>query len=138
MRKICSKRRGSSLVEVLIAVGVVAIALVGIMSSVAVARLAVEHRQRGDAHAAALRVLEWAETVPLSADIYTKFRDAFGGDRAKFGTLTVTIKRTIHKLSGTQIEVSADVTVTVTDDDFKTSLKREVSRSAMQNAGELP
>lgn len=138
MCRICSRRRGSSLVEVLIAVGVVAVVLVGVMSSGVVARLSVEHRARGDAHAVALRVLEWAESVPLSADIDARFRDAFGSSSPKFGPLTVTIERSLHKFSGTAIDVSADVTVTVADGDLKTILTREVSRSGMQNAGELP
>lgn len=138
MHDISPRRRGSSLVEVLIAVMVVAIALVGIMSSGAVARLAVEHRQRGDSHSIALRVLEWAEAVPLSADINEKFRDAFGSSRPQFGPLTIALSRSPSVIGPADDELSADLTVTVTDGKFTTTLTREVSRSAVQNAGELP
>lgn len=139
MRITPKRRRASSFVEVLIAVGVVSIVIIGIMASGTIARLSVEHRHRGDTYAMALRVLEWAETVPLSDDIGARFRDAFGDD-PKFGTLTFSVSRVPAKILETDDDVSADLTVTVSalDGTGETKLTREVSRNAMRNAGELP
>lgn len=137
MNRSFKQRAGSSLVEVLIAVGVVAVVMVGIMSSGTIARLSVEHRDRGDAYAIGIRFLEWAETIPLSADIDAKFRDAFG-DAPKFGPFTVSVTRDPDAIGDASGEVSADVTVTISDGKHETKLTREVSRGARQNAGELP
>lgn len=137
MNRSFKQRAGSSLVEVLIAVGVVAVVMVGIMSSGTIARLSVEHRNRGDAHAIGIRFLEWAETIPLSADIDAKFRDAFGDSRT-FGPFTISVARDPDNISDTSDTVSADVSVTISDGKHETKLTREVSRGAVQNAGELP
>lgn len=142
MQRFIRARRGGSLVEVLIAVVVVSIVLVGVLSAGTIARLSVDHNARGKARDVALRVLDWSETVPLSADFGDAFSKAFGAtpeDRT-FGDITFTAVRDPNTAGTDTFQATVTVSVSsVSETDKKTtqSMTREVSSIGYKNAGEL-
>lgn len=139
------RRRGSSLVEMLIAIIVLAVVLLGVLAGVMIARSSLEHKTYENARELALRVLEWAEAVPLSEDfggadgaVEASFGKV-GDDGRKFGDLTFDVARSPD---ATPDGISAEITVTIMriSDSNKVIIppvKREVSVSGYKNVGEF-
>ena len=134
------KRRGSSLVEMLLAVLVLAIVLLGVLAGVTIARVSVDHKVYENAKELGLRVLEWAEGIPLSADFTGEADEAFPS--RVIGDLSFEVTRVLNDPDETKA-TSADITVTVRrvsapDRTLIPPMRREVSASGWQNIGELP
>ncbi|MDL2264077.1 prepilin-type N-terminal cleavage/methylation domain-containing protein [Synergistaceae bacterium OttesenSCG-928-I11] len=138
------RRKGSSLVEMLLAVLILAIVLVGVLAGVTIARMSIDHKAYENAKELGLRVLEWAEAIPLSADsvAFTKeVNDAFPSKQ--MGGLEFKVERKLNDEMNPTKATSADVTVEVyrISEPNKTlipPMKREVSASGWKNVGDLP
>lgn len=129
------KRRGSSLVEVLIAVIVLVFVLLGMLAAVVIAKGEVYYKEFEEANQVAIRILEIFEATPYE-NIVSKANEIDGTTLRGF-TINVDLEST-----GLGDEYSRKVKVEVSPKDSmirkSVVMEREVSVNGWQNVGELP
>lgn len=125
------RRKGSSLIEMLIAIVVTATVLLGLLAAMVIFRSTITSKEEAGARQVALNAIETLELCKLT-DITAK------AITTPQGIYTVT-KNVIPAVISADTP-SVDVTVTVTWDNGNRSiaLKREVSSSGWQNVGVVP
>ncbi|MDR1943418.1 MAG: prepilin-type N-terminal cleavage/methylation domain-containing protein [Synergistaceae bacterium] len=128
------RRRGASLPEMIIALFVLAIVLLGLMAGMMISQGSMLYKAREGAMDVALRTLADFEATPLDS-LWTKL------PVSPIGMYTIQVTRTPSAYSASL--VSADVSVEVSWGGImgnmnKVVMNREVSKSASQNVGEIP
>jgi Tfp pilus assembly protein PilV len=129
------RKRGTSLVEMIIAVVVLGIVLLGMMAGIIIAQGGLVFKEREAAVEVALRRLEDLESVPFSS--LSSAAAAGPGIVGKYTVNVVTVPSPVKSK-----DISADVRVTVSWGGVVGATKsimmnREVSASAWQNVGVL-
>ena len=134
------RRSGASLSEMIVALYVLGIVLLGMMAGILITQGTILYKERARATDIALRTLENLEALPflvLSNDYYDD------KELTKEGIYTITVARTNFNKSA-DIADSADIRVSVTwgggvlGGERTVQMNREVSASGSQNIGEIP
>jgi Tfp pilus assembly protein PilV len=130
------RRRGASLAEMVVALYVLGIVLLGMMAGIVITQGTMLYKERERATEIALRTLESQEALP--------FRVLSGDERTiNEGIYTITIAEPVFNKAIVASADSADIRVTVEWDrgvlgGRSIQMNREVSASGWQSVGEIP
>ena len=125
-----SRRRGSSLIEMMMAVLILATVMIGLASAMVIFKGTMMSKEDAGARQIALNELERLEAIKLTAVTAANIRSPQG---------IYTVTKTVVPASITTVTASADVTITVAWGGSRSiALKREVSSSGWQNVGTNP
>lgn len=130
------KRRGASLVEMVLAILVLAVVLLGLLGGIAIARGSLLVKERETARQIALTVLEDLESVP-----YDDIDDRIGElDGERVGDFVVRFHNRVPGDKGLEysVIVTVDILLGSTGGTKSVTMGREVSASAWRNVGEFP
>lgn len=130
------KRYGASLVEMILAIFVLTVVLLGLLGGITIARANLMAKERETAQQVALAVLEALEFVPYN-DIKTQSADIF--DEKEFGGFVIDVHAAVpvdEPKNRDAMIVSVDVWLNSSGGAERVTLAREVSASAWKNAGD--
>jgi Tfp pilus assembly protein PilV len=129
------KRSGASLAEMIVALYVLGIVLLGMMAGILITQGSITHKERERAVEIALRTIEHQEALPFTALSH--------GDKTE-GIYTITLADPVFNNPDPRSADSVDISVTVTwgggvlGGERRVEMNREVSASGWQSIGEIP